>query len=341
MFFQLLCGKLQVEYGIGPQLACRGYGLGRLEVPPPPVRQRPGGPDEIVAQPDSEVLAPPVDHLNGFAANKDHHLHSGDFVYYDKPSRPRSTTIEKARHKWHRISALPSLVDFYKQVPAYLTKDDHDTLCNDSHPYIEPYGEFSFEDGLSVWRENVPLNDTPYRTYHWGKDLQIWLIEGREYRSDNAMPDSDEKTILGPEQKQWLMKTLKESNATFKIVFSPTPIVGPDAARKADNHANKAFETEGLWLKKLLSQYNVIVINGDRHWQYASVDSETGLQEYGHGPASNSHLAGINKLSKPKFIKRQAGFIVGRIRHDEGKPQLKITFYDVNGVQVYEDYPFL
>ena len=52
------------------------------------------------------------------------------------------------------------------------------------------------------------------------------------------MPDGPEKTILGSEQKAWLMKTLSESKATFKLVFSPTPIVGPDRKNKRDNHAN-------------------------------------------------------------------------------------------------------
>jgi alkaline phosphatase D len=265
-------------------------------------------------------------------------VHNGDFVYYDKPG-PQSTTVDKARHKWHRVTALPSLVDFYRKVPCYMEKDDHDTLRDDSHPYIDSWGKFNFQEGLSVWRENVPIKDKPYRTFRWGKDLQIWLTEGREFRSDNSIPDSDKKTILGEIQKDWLKKTLEESDATFRILFSPTPIVGPDADWKADNHSNKAFQTEGKWLRKLLAKHNVIVINGDRHWQYVSVDEETGLREYCHGPESDSHaVRGFKRSSKHRFLKTASGgFMSGRVWREEGVPRIEFIFYDVNGKIVYKE----
>ena len=75
-------------------------------------------------------------------------------------------------------------------------------------------------------------------------------------------------------------------------MVNPNPIVGPDHARKNDNHANPAFATEGRefrqWLKDNVPG-RVIVMNGDRHWQYHSVDPETGLHEFGCGAASDEH----------------------------------------------------
>ena len=52
------------------------------------------------------------------------------------------------------------------------------------------------------------------------------------------MKDGAKKTIWGLEQREWLMKTLKNSDATFKVMVSPTPMVGPDDKRKFDNHTN-------------------------------------------------------------------------------------------------------
>ena len=70
-------------------------------------------------------------------------------------------------------------------------------------------------------------------------------MEGRDYRSPNDMPDGPGKTIWGEEQMAWLKKTAAESDAAFRILISPTPIVGPDRENKRDNHANKVFKHEG------------------------------------------------------------------------------------------------
>jgi len=78
------------------------------------------------------------------------HYQTGDFVYYDKPG-PMAYRVDLARHKWHAMNSWPSLVDFYTNTPVYLQKDDHDMLRDDASPSISPFGELSFEDGLTMW----------------------------------------------------------------------------------------------------------------------------------------------------------------------------------------------
>ena len=191
----------------------------------------------------------------------DFFVHTGDYVYYDRIG-PLATDLEKARHKWHAMDGWTSLKDFYKNVPIYMLKDDHDLLKDDVYPDSSPLGDFTLENGLKVWRENVPLKDKPFRTFRWGKDLQIWLVEGREYRSPKVIPEGKPRTIWGDEQKNWFIDTIEGSDATFKILFSPTPVVGPDREKKRDNHANKLFEEEGNWLRGFLSdKKGVFVVN--------------------------------------------------------------------------------
>ena len=97
----------------------------------------------------------------------------------------------------------------------------------------QKYGSVTFEEGVRLFNEEQFPSRTPrYQTVQWGKDLQVWFLEGRDFRSPNTMVDGPEKTILGVEQKAWLFKTLDASTATFKLVFSPTPIVGPDRSGK-------------------------------------------------------------------------------------------------------------
>jgi alkaline phosphatase D len=269
----------------------------------------------------------------------DFFVQTGDYVYYDKPG-PMATNGEKARHKWHAMDAWASIKEFYKTTPVYLLKDDHDLLENDVHKTSKPFGELTLGEGLEIWKENVPLRDKPYRTVQWGKDIQFWFLEGREYRSDNEMPDGESKTIWGEEQKAWIVNTIESSTARFKIIFSPTPIVGPDRGTKADNHANKAFKTEGDWARNFLSKNKVIVINGDRHWQYVSRDATTGLWEFGSGPVSDFHAQGWpvgEKRPEHRFLRVAGGFLGLQLLYIDEHPELVITHYDVTGKKVHQE----
>lgn len=51
---------------------------------------------------------------------------------------------------------------------------------------------------------------------------------------------------------------------------------------------------------------------GDRHWQYASIDPNSGLGESSCRPASDQHAAGYNKeLRKDmhRFLRIKGGFL--------------------------------
>ncbi len=271
--------------------------------------------------------------------NPDFHCQTGDYVYYDKPG-PMAKSVELARHKWHANNAWPSIREFYARTPIYLQKDDHDMMSDDASPNAKPFGELGFEDGRKVWYEQVPLVGKPYRTFRWGKDLQVWMVEGREYRSDNWIPDGPGKTIWGEEQKEWFISSVEESDATFKVLLSPTPVVGPDRSRgKNDNHANKAFETEGEWLRGFLAAYRVFVINGDRHWQYVSRDPETGLLEFSQGPSSDSHAQGWSQEDvrpEHQFLRVKGGFLLVEVERVNNQPLIRFSHFDVDGNMVHE-----
>lgn len=268
-------------------------------------------------------------------------VHAGDIEYYDKP-RPWAMTKELMRFKWGRIFALPNNRNFYNSTSTYFLKDDHDTLKNDCWAG-QMYGTVSFEEGVQIFNEEqFPSHAPRYKTVPWGKDLQVWFLEGRDYRSPNDMPDGPEKTILGTEQKEWLFQTLKESNAKFKIICSPTPIVGPDRSGKKDNHANKVFVHEGTEIRDRLSTIdNVIVMCGDRHWQYASVDEKNNLWEFGCGPGSDNHQFGWKQGDERpthRFLRVKGGFLSGELKHTEAekKPTLTIRHHKTTGEQVSE-----
>ncbi|MDZ7722228.1 MAG: alkaline phosphatase D family protein [candidate division KSB1 bacterium] len=270
----------------------------------------------------------------------DFFVHTGDIVYYDYYAK----TLPLARWHWARIYSLPTNIEFHRQVASYFIKDDHDTWMNDCWPNLKTQfmGRFTFKEGQEVFLEQFPMADSiTYRTYRWGKDLQIWLVEGRDYRSPNTMPDGPEKTIWGEEQKAWFKRTVEASDATFRVLVSPTPVVGPDRTSKRDNHSNQAFAHEGQELRRFLrSQDNMVVVCGDRHWQYASRDADTGVMEFSCGPASNEHAGGWSedqRYPEHKYLNVIGGFLAGIVEYENGAPVLIFRHYSVDGEVLNEE----
>ncbi|MCF6333885.1 MAG: alkaline phosphatase D family protein [Draconibacterium sp.] len=270
----------------------------------------------------------------------DFYVHTGDVEYYDKPN-PWAMTEDLMRFKWDRLFALPLQRKFWTQVTSYFMNDDHDVLCNDAWPGMT-YGTVSWDRGLEIFqKEQFPSYNKFYKTVRWGKDLQIWITEGRKYRSSNEMPDGPGKSIFGEEQKKWLFETLKESDATFKVIINGNPILGPDRKNKNDNYANEGFQTEGDELRKLLNQFdNVYLCNGDRHWQYVTHFEGTNLWEFCTGAGSDVHAGGWPQSDvrpEHRFLRVKGGFLRGNVSHESGSPTLTFQHYDVDGNIVHEE----
>jgi alkaline phosphatase D len=267
-------------------------------------------------------------------------VHTGDIVYYDKLAK----SPELARYHWQRTYSLPTNVRFHRRVPSYFIKDDHDTWQNDCWPTMkrDNMGTFTFAQGVAIFLEQVPMRWRTARTYRWGRDLQIWLVEGRDFRSANDAPDGPDKTIWGERQKAWFRRTVERSDATFKVLISPTPLVGPDRDNKRDNHSNKGFTHEGNELREFISrQRNMVVVCGDRHWQYVSVHPESGVREYCCGPVSNKHAGGWKqddlRPSHHKYLNVVGGFLAATVERIDGRPTLTFRHYSVDGEVLNED----
>jgi len=269
----------------------------------------------------------------------DFFVNTGDTLYYDK-QKPFATTVPLARFKWNRFYGMELQREFHRNVGSWFIKDDHDTLKNDCWPG-QKYGELTFARGLELFREQLPVGDVPYRRVRWGKHLEVWFLEGREFRSSNRAPDGPDKTILGAVQMKWLRETLAASDATFRVVVSATPIVGPDRKSKKDNHANANFKTEGDALRQFLaSQKQTIVVCGDRHWQYATKDPVTGLREWCSGPTSDKHAGGFRMSDRTEmhsYLNISGGFLHVSVQEDKDAAKLVLRHYDPRGNINHED----
>ncbi|OHB74884.1 MAG: alkaline phosphatase [Planctomycetes bacterium RBG_16_55_9] len=297
---------------------------------------------------------------------------TGDNVYFDHPAKgggsnrwtgtawsDRAMTESQMRRKFHEQFVQPRYAALFAEVPTYWEVDDHDYRYNDcdntgNRMPTPEMGRRNFREQLPVVDPANPAELT-YATFRINRDLQIWLVEGRCYRSPNKMPDGPDKTIWGKTQKQWLKDTLLASDATFKILISPTPLVGPDDRGKTDNHTNlDGFRHEGQeifdWLKQSgFLDRNFYILCGDRHWQYHA-RHPSGFEEFSCGALvdANSRLgvkAGSPKSTDPEGKIQQfycqlegkpsGGFLMVTVSPVADGAAARFDFYDDYGHLAY------
>jgi alkaline phosphatase D len=199
------------------------------------------------------------DHLA--AMSLDAVLFVGDYIYEsggdtDVPGRlpidtVRVTDLPGFRQRYGAYRMDPSLQAAHAAHPWIVTWDDHE-VSND-------YAGFSLDEdrqddgdiaemraaGYQVWYEHMPVRvafpDDPtfmtiYRKFHYGDLASLFILDGRQYRDPppcdtKIAPPCDEmlaggRTKLGPEQMDWLLRSVRESNGLWNVItqnvlFSP------------------------------------------------------------------------------------------------------------------------
>lgn len=133
--------------------------------------------------------------------------------------------------------------NLYGNIPVYSQPDDHEIANNydgASNYYNEDYKNRTgfknlVKQGLEAFFNYSPIEsfkDDPtriYRSFNWGKYLDIFILDSHQYRNDSSIPESSfpNKTLLGTNQMEWLKKSLESSNAIWKIILNDVPITIP------------------------------------------------------------------------------------------------------------------
>lgn len=165
----------------------------------------------------------------------------GDLIYGDGPcpSPPNipgsdfvATTLEqfRAKHRYQREDT--AFQQFLASVPVYAQWDDHE-VRNDfsgSTDVLMPIGLQAFHE---YWPNGISQERPPrlYRQIHRGANLDLFFLDTRQYRSPNTELDNSQKTMLGKEQLSWLVDTLTQSQATWKVIVSSVPLSLPKGDR--------------------------------------------------------------------------------------------------------------
>lgn len=206
----------------------------------------------------------------------DFFLHSGDTVYADGPIKPevalaggkvwKNVTIPektkvaetldefRAAHKYNFLD--DNLRAFNAEVPIFVQWDDHEVVNNWSASkqlpaaYKERDVNLLAARSARAFHEMYPMRESLsepgriYRTINYGPHLDVFMLDERSYRGPNGENQQTQygpgAYFLGPDQLNWLKRSLLNSRATWKVIASDMPlsiIVYDDAPNKKSSEA--------------------------------------------------------------------------------------------------------
>jgi alkaline phosphatase D len=100
-----------------------------------------------------------------------------------------------------------------------------------------PAGRQAF---LDYWPILPPAEEPTrlYRSLRWGRLLEMFILDTRQYRSPNSALDGPAKTMLGPAQRRWLIDGVAASTALWKVVVSSVSLSVSTGKAHRDSWSN-------------------------------------------------------------------------------------------------------
>ncbi|WP_305788845.1 alkaline phosphatase D family protein [Symbioplanes lichenis] len=263
-------------------------------------------------------------------------LHSGDTVYADGPLAEQVTLpdgriwrnvltdaklkVAETLGEYRGQYAYNLLDDAYKafaaEVPQINQWDDHEVTNNwypgeilDDARYTEKRVDVLARRAHRAYHEWVPIPGATgpvYRKISQGPLLDIFVLDMRTFKDPNDGNTYVDKNrgLLGREQREWLIRGLKESTATWKVIANDLPlgIVVPDGSAaqegvaQGDNGTPKGRELE---FAQVLQQAHragvtgIVFLTADVHYSAAhhydparaAIRDFTPFWEFVSGPA--------------------------------------------------------
>jgi alkaline phosphatase D len=224
------------------------------------------------------------------ASRPDFFLFVGDTIYADhRCGGPDvvagadfvATTLPgyHVKHRYNRED--PAAAAFYASTAVLPIWDDHEVRNDFSGPG-EPLMTMGRQAFFDYWPIARPAEEPGrlYRRFQWGRLLDVFILDTRQYRSSNRDPDGPGKTMLGEVQRRWLLDGVTASSASWKVIVSSVPLsvpTGPPTAHDSwsnasvfgvpeDNTTGFAFERD-LIVRALRDRAvkNVVFIAADVH----------------------------------------------------------------------------
>jgi alkaline phosphatase D len=241
-----------------------------------PVRLAIGADMDPIPDYASDLLAQLV------AADPDLLVTIGDFPYTD--DGPIAQTVDEYRQRHALLRTFPAMRSVFEAMPVAAIYDDHEFRNNWDAMFVaaEPA---RYAAAMQVWDEFFPLRtavgDIRYRSFRWGANVEVFMLDCRRFRSADAASDDAAKTMLGATQKAWLYAALAASTATFKLIMTSVPL---DYGLGDDFWGSFSTEREEVLAQIAAMQTpGVLFLSGDQHY-FAAYTHSYGLREFQIGP---------------------------------------------------------
>jgi alkaline phosphatase D len=276
----------------------------------------------------------------------DFNINLGDTIYSDSEigGAPVARTVPEKWAKYRLGLALPALRQLRGSAGLYSHWDDHEFI-NDFSPAEN--GSAIYAAGVKAFRDYAPVAKPSanglYRTFRWGKHLELFFLDERSFRSakattvcgsdlaptapqavrdafsslapglKNPVPtaclaaiDDSARTMLGTSQYTAFTKAIEASKATWKVIVNEVPIQ-QFYALPYDRWEGYAVERERLLRFLQANVRNVVFLTTDTH---ANFVNEVRYRTLG-GPPEGSGIWEVvtGPVATNTFAKEIDGFL--------------------------------
>ncbi|MDT0308337.1 alkaline phosphatase D family protein [Streptomyces sp. DSM 44917] len=233
------------------------------------------------------------------AQDPDAVLFTGDYIYEAAPSatalRPHEgagepVALEQYRNRHAQYRTDPDLARMHASAPWIVTFDDHE-VDNDFAGAIpqdpDRQSPETFAARLTAayqaYYEHMPVRATAvpsgphirmHRRLEFGRLARLSVLDTRQYRSDQATTQEGAQsplmTMLGAEQRDWLVAGLRRSPARWNLIGSQIMMAEtdllPGTGKRWYYDAWDGYQVErNALLGELAATRNPVVLTGDRH----------------------------------------------------------------------------
>jgi alkaline phosphatase D len=259
----------------------------------------------------------------------------GDNIYIDDPkSRTRQ------RVYYYRRQLRPEFKWMVSRSAQYSIWDDHDFGANDvsggtdinSPKWKIPVWNVFKENWINPGYGGGEENPGCWYSFSIG-DVDFFMTDGRYYRDFKK-----EKTMLGKVQKNWLLKSLKSSKATFKVIASGT--LWTEHADKGGADSWWGVKEEREEILSVIDREKVggvILISADRHrTDVYEIHRPKGytIYEFETSKLTNDHT---HNTKKEALFSYNKGNFFGSLSFnlDLEDPQVTFRCITIDGKEVY------
>lgn len=228
----------------------------------------------------------------------------GDTIYSDGETEegvPRALDLDSKRQKYRLGLNYPSLLQLRQSGPVYNQWDDHEFVddfnrhsqgCDVGSVFTTQYAcdtNAIWKAGVEAFREYMPVTysarNGTYRTFRWGKNLQIFILDERSFRSLRASevkvdPNAPEPTAHVCENggnDDVAPRVPQRIRNLFSLVLPALANPTPPACRKALEDPSRT-----MLGKRQYSKFTSAIKHSTAKWKV--IINEVPMMEFGINP---------------------------------------------------------